>query len=144
MYNKKYCNTECCNSIRREVEYILLTAWMGPGHVDGAWDAWMGPGTRGRGQNVRHCRGGRRGAGASSRLVRMLAVQGTCLCVWCTMRVSGRTRTRGDMHGRDVCREPQGRRIGVLLAGGYSGRGSPMAGGGKREGERSRQAVCIM
>ena len=25
MYNKKYCNTECCNSIKREVEYILLT-----------------------------------------------------------------------------------------------------------------------
>ena len=25
MYNKKYCNTECCNSIRRAVEYILLT-----------------------------------------------------------------------------------------------------------------------
>ena len=25
MYNKKYCNTECCNSIRRVVEYILLT-----------------------------------------------------------------------------------------------------------------------
>ena len=24
MYNKKYCNTECCNSIRRVVEYILL------------------------------------------------------------------------------------------------------------------------
>ena len=25
MYNKKYCNTGCCNSIRRVVEYILLT-----------------------------------------------------------------------------------------------------------------------
>ena len=25
MYNKKYCNTLCCNSIRRAVEYILLT-----------------------------------------------------------------------------------------------------------------------
>ena len=24
MYNKKYCNTECCNSIKRVVEYILL------------------------------------------------------------------------------------------------------------------------
>ena len=28
MYNKKYCNTECCNSIRRAVEYILLTMCM--------------------------------------------------------------------------------------------------------------------
>ena len=25
MHDKKYCNTECCNSIKREVEYILLT-----------------------------------------------------------------------------------------------------------------------
>ena len=38
MYNKKYCNTLCCNSIRRVVEYILLTPspiGQSPGRV---WD----------------------------------------------------------------------------------------------------------
>ena len=29
MHDKKYCNTECCNSIKREVEYILLTIDLG-------------------------------------------------------------------------------------------------------------------
>ena len=41
MHNKKYCNTECCNSIKREVEYILLTFAMQAWSRDGAPAEWQ-------------------------------------------------------------------------------------------------------
>ena len=98
-----------------------LDAWMGPGRVDGARDAWMGPGTRGRGRDVRRCRCEAAVSCWSTRGGRVLAVGtdagGTRDVPVRVVHDEGeRQDTRGDTHGGDVRREPQGGRVGVLWA----------------------------
>ena len=80
---------------------------------------------------MRRCHGGRRGVGASSRSVQMLVVQGTCPCMWCMMRVSGRIRTRGDMHGRGCTQRASGwTRWGSVGGGVTADEGCPWQGEG--------------
>ena len=67
MYNKKYCNTECCNNIRRVVKSILLTHVVAIPQFMYATDVWYAP--------VTHAARGARASGSVRATKQLESVQ---------------------------------------------------------------------